>query len=188
MKRLQEIWDDLPMKSDKGSVHSYFLVYEEILSPYRTGGKNILEIGLFNGASMIMWEKYFDGTVWGIDCSNQPHDGLADLRPLLAEGIHNICIGDAENASDVDFFFKGISFDVVLEDAGHHLSQQLKIYETIKPYLNKGAIYIIEDIQDIDATRTAFENIDPEKEIVIVDLRSIKNRYDDVLVIITDKK
>lgn len=186
-KSLQEIWGSMPLKSDKGDLHSYLSIYEDILAPYRATAKNILEIGLFNGASLLMWEQYFEGKVYGIDCSEQPHGGMADLRPLINEGTHNIFIIDAENPLEVENNFKGIKFDVIIEDAGHHKEQQENIYATFKPYLNKGGIYIIEDIQDIDYNRRSFETIDSGKKVVIVDNREINNRYDDVLVIIIDK-
>lgn len=182
MKKLQEIWNELPLKTDKGSVHSYLPVYEEILAPYRK--KNILEIGLFNGASLLMWEQYFSGKVYGIDCHRRPHDGMADLGPLIKQGTHNILIFDAEDEDQVDLYLKGVSFDVIIDDAGHHVEQQLRLYKVFKPYLNKDGIYIIEDIQNIDKDSDIFLNIDPQKKVSIVDLRGIKNRYDDVLCII----
>lgn len=192
METLQEIWADLKAachETDKGSIHSYIDVYATELGKYRGTAKNVLEVGLFNGASMRMWEQYFtNAKIFGIDCDEQPHGGLADLRPMIAEGTHNIYIGDAESPVDIERFFKGIKFDVIIEDAGHHIEQQLQIYKILKPYLNDGAIYLIEDIQDIYATKFILENIDHEKEVTILDRRNIKHRYDDVLVIIKDKK
>ena len=184
---LQEIWNEMPVKSDKGDIHSYLSVYEQILTPYRETAKNILEIGLFNGSSLLMWEKYFDGNVYGIDCSETPHAGMADLRPLINEGTHNIFIFDAENSDDVLLHFAGIKFDVVIEDASHDVAQQLKLYEVFKPYMNENFLYCIEDIQQVDATRQLFKNIDAEKQVTIIDNRSIKGRYDDVMVLIKDK-
>lgn len=184
---LQQIWDSQPVKSDKGNIHSYLPVYEEILAPYRTKAKNILEIGLFNGASLLMWEQYYSGKVHGIDCNETPHDGMADLRPLIAEGTHSIHILNAEDPAAIKKAFKGIKFDVIIEDAGHHVEQQLKLYEVFKPYMKKKSLYVIEDIQDIDGTRSLFENIDPSKKVTILDRREIKSRYDDVIVLIQDK-
>lgn len=184
---LQQIWDESPLKSDKGDLHSYLGVYEEILAPYRETAKNVLEIGLFNGYSLLMWEKYFSGKVYGIDCSDRPHDGLADLRPLIQEGTHNISIIDAENALEVSKLFMGYKFGVIIEDAGHHIEQQLKLYHVFKPYLSENSVYIIEDIQNIDATRHLFENIDTDKKVTILDRRRVNGRYDDMLVIIQNK-
>lgn len=179
---------------DKNDTHSYVPVYEEIFAPYRITALNVLEIGLMSGESLRMWQEYFNNdlrsthcNVYGIDCDVKPINGLADLTQAINDGL-KVCIGDAESEKDIKYFFEGIKFDVVIEDATHNILQQVKIYNVLKPYLNEYAIYIIEDVQSIDTTKDFFENIDSEKQITILDRRHIKNRYDDVLVIITDKK
>jgi cephalosporin hydroxylase len=171
---------------DRDSVHSYIDIYEEILAPYRHTAQNILEIGLMSGESLRMWTEYFDGTVYGMDCSVTPIDGLADLRPIMAENKYNICIGDATNEADIEKYFKGIKFNVVIEDSSHLLEHQLKIYNLLEPYMADNSIFIVEDVQDIDKDRTVFENIDPFKTVQIMDRRHLKGRYDDCLVVIKD--
>lgn len=165
---------------DKGSTHSFIEYYETLLAPYRHTAKNILEIGLMSGESLRMWTEYFAGTVYGMDCDVYPIGHTANLFPIMAEGKHNIVIGDAANPADIDKYFKGIKFDVVVEDAGHDVEQQLQIYATLKPYMAEGSIYIIEDIQDIDSSAVFFKVIGGQ----IIDRRKEKLRYDDVLVII----
>ncbi len=170
---------------DKDTVHSYIDIYEDLLAPYRTTAKNILEVGLFSGESLKMWEEYFaDGIVSGIDISDTPHGGLADLRPMIEEGTHNIHIFDATNENEIKKRFGKVKFDVIIDDAAHSIEQQLELYEKWKSKLSPNGIYIIEDIQDIDKDRKKFENLNPDKTIGIIDLRHVKNRYDDVLVII----
>ncbi len=189
MSTLKSLYDKYKKGAwpDKGDVHSYLDVYEEILDPYRHTAQNILEIGLMSGESLRMWTEYFDGTVYGMDCSDMPIYGMANLKPIMAEGKHNIFIGDASNPFDVKKYFDGIKLDVVIEDANHDIQQQVDIYNTLKPYLKKGSIYIIEDVQEIDQTIQIFKDLDSEKEISILDRRNIKWRYDDVLVILKDK-
>lgn len=172
---------------DKGTVHSYIEVYEEILKPYRETAKNVIEIGLFSGQSLRMWEQYFKGKVYGIDCSDQPHGGMQDLRPMIAEGTHNIFIMDGTKKADIEKNFKGVKFDVIVDDGSHTIEHQLESYKHFKSHLAKGGIYIIEDVQDIDSNRDLFLNIDPKKNVEILDRRELKNRYDDVMVVITDK-
>lgn len=164
---------------DKGSVHSYIEVYEEILKPYRNKNKTVLEIGLMSGESLRMWADYFWGEVYGMDCSIKPIDGVADLTQAIEDGL-NVCIGDATNPEDVKKHFEGIKFDVIIEDANHNIEQQVEIYSALRPYMNKGGIYIIEDVQDIDSTKIMFAVMGG----IIIDRRKIKGRYDDVLVII----
>lgn len=184
---LQEIYNELKAQgheSDKGSVHSYVPVYEEILAPYRETAKNILEIGLLSGASLRMWERYFSGNVYGIDCDLKPIGGRYDLQPIINEGTHKIIIGDAEDPAVIEQHFKGIKFNVIIEDANHSIEQQIKLYENFKPYLADGGIYIIEDIQNIDAPEGIIKSIDKNKQLCVYDLRHIKQRYDDVLITI----
>ena len=186
MKTLQNLYDKHYNHKkgwpDKGTTHSYIEVYEELLKPYRTKAKNILEIGLMSGESLRMWTEYFSGDVHGIDCSETPVDGLADLRPAIQEGILKIWIGDASDPATIEKYFKGIKFDVVIEDASHDVEQQLKIYSILKDYMAEGSIYIVEDVQDIDKTRHLFW---PEGEII--DRRKVKHRYDDCLIIMRHK-
>lgn len=185
LKNIFEILQDQGFETDKGSVHSYIDVYEEVLAPYRNTAENMLEIGVFKGNSLRMWENYFtQASVIGVDCDDMPHGGLADLREMIESGKHCIKIFNAENPILVKEHFAGMKFDVIIEDANHSLEQQLKLYNLYKEYLAPDGIYIIEDVENIDASRTEFENIDNSKTVTILDRRHILNRFDDVLIII----
>ncbi len=171
--------------NDKGTVHSYIEIYEGLLSPYRETAKRVLEIGLFDGHSMRMWEEYFrNAEVHGIDCSDQPHGGMADLRPMIAEGTHHIHIFDATDGEIVEEKFKGTTFDVIIEDGSHDIDQQVKLYDIFEHYLSKDGLYIVEDIADLDKNRCIFETLGFE----IIDRRKIRNRFDDVIAVIGGKK
>lgn len=184
MNALADIFSRYSNDCDKGTVHSYVPIYDELLRPYRRPGVTMVEIGIFRGGSLRMWEDYFAaGTVHGIDLCDQPL-GLADLRPLIAEGTHNVHLFDAASRKQVDARFGDTKFDVVIDDASHALSQQLALYENFRHRLAPGGIYIIEDIQYLDADRATFERMDDTRQVRIVDRRSVKGRYDDVLVII----
>ena len=199
METLKEIWTRLKEQgheTDKGSVHSYLPVYEKLLAPYRETALNVLEIGIFNGASIRMWAEYFTkANIYGIDCSITPHGGMANLEPLVREATLNrfrknnkfeynealarvdIYILDAENQEDVSKCFKDIKFDVIIEDANHSLEQQVILSAIWWDYLNEGGVYVIEDVQDI-------KNIVGIKNGEIIDLRQVKGRYDDIMIIL----
>ena len=170
---------------DKGTVHSYIEVYEEILAHYRKTAKNILEIGLMSGESLRMWDEYFTGEVFGIDCSIKPIDGKADLTNVIEEGFY-VSIGDATNAADIERFYLGLKFEVIIDDGSHNIIDQIRSYRILKNYMAEGGLYIIEDIQDIDDSRNEFFDIQDMEQIdlEIIDRRHIKGRYDDVLIII----
>ncbi len=182
MNTLQNIWLTLfkqGYETDKGSVHSYIEVYEEILAPYRNTALNILEIGIFKGNSLRMWQEYFTGEVHGIDCDTEPIGGMANLKPMIDTGEYNIYIFNAESSEEAWEHFGDRKFDVIIEDAGHNIEQQLQMYRVWREYLSPGGVYIIEDIQDIDRDGHLFVELGGE----VIDRRHIKNRYDDVLVI-----
>lgn len=182
---LQELYDKHRRGAwpDKGTVHSYIEVYADVLEPYRLTAKNILEVGLMSGESLRMWTEYFSGDVYGMDCEIKPVGGAADLTEAIAEGLR-VVIGDAASNVDVKKYFDEIKFDVIIEDAQHTIDQQVAIYNNLKRRMAKGGIYIIEDVQDIDVTRSIFEKIDSKKTVEVIDRRGIRGRYDDVLIII----
>lgn len=186
--RLEEIYnkykscDHSTWICDKGSVHSYIEVYEQILSPYRSTAKNILEIGLMSGESLRMWTEYFSGKVYGMDCSETPISGLADLRPIIAEGTHNIIIGDATSKADIDKYFEGVKFDIVIDDGSHQTDHQVHTFNLLKGKMSKGSLYIIEDAGDIDKDIERYLGL--HKNVEILDRRGVKNRFDDVIILI----
>lgn len=201
MKTLAEIyaaiphWKDGYKYCDKGDVHGYIPVYEQLLAPYRRPGVRFLEIGLFHGASLRMFEEYFAvppmprrspfPAAVGIDCSDRPHDGMADLRPMIASGNHDIRLLNAADPKAVHaWFLNDAPFDVIIEDAGHAVADQLAIYANFRDRLAPGGLYIIEDIENIDRDRAVFYGIDPTRRVEIIDCRSVKGRFDDVLVVI----
>lgn len=188
MESLQQIWDRLNEQgygSDKGSVHSYLPLYEQILAPYRDTALNVLEIGIFKGDSLRLWESYFTkANVHGIDCDEQPHGGMADLRPMIETGQHHIHIMDATDEVKIKEVFRDTKWDVIWDDAAHHIEQQVQLINVFKNRMNKGAIYIIEDVQDIDKDKWIFDSMSGNFTVDILDCRNTKRRYDDCLVIL----
>ncbi len=166
--------------NDKGSTHSYIQVYEDLFDSYRETARKIIEIGLYDGHSFRMFSEYFNGDVYGIDISEQPLD-MVDLMPVLKSYPEYAFICDGANANAVESYFPAakFKFDVVIDDAAHTLDQQLKIFGIWKERLAPHGIHVVEDIQDIDRYRHCFEALGFE----ILDLRHVKNRYDDVLAV-----
>lgn len=184
MKSLTEIWNEQPIKSDKNSLHSYLPTYEKLFAPYRMTAKNILELGVLGGASILLWEQFFEGKVYGVDIIDQPVGGKYDLRPMINDPNHNVLIFDVCDPVQLEKHFSGIKFDVIIEDCEHVISQQFEIYNALKPYIAESGIYVIEDIQSIDSTKVLFEAIDHEKKVEIIDLRADNGRFDNVIVTI----
>ena len=118
----------------------YFEIYHIFLKKYINTEARILEIGVFNGGSVTMWENYFGrkSTIVGID--------INEKCKQYEEGNIHICIG---SQADTDFL-KNVSgkwgpFDVVIDDGSHMMQHQITTFETLFPLLNENGVYICED-------------------------------------------
>lgn len=173
MKTLKEIYSSYNTESpvdggDKGTVHSYIEhYYESAFVDYRFTAKRILEIGINNGHSLMMWKEYFpNAEVIGVDIK----------LPEVNTGCQMIC-GDA---TDPNTFLNLDNFDVIIDDGSHMFKHQIKSFEILFPKLVSGGIYIIEDIRKIDESKSSFEKLHPSCKIF--DFRNLKNRSDDVII------
>jgi len=127
--------------TDKGPYdHMYTNRYSIYLESYRDIEFNLLEIGVYNGASVRMWKEYFTkANIVAIDidprCKEYEEDRIT---------IH---IGDQ---TDVNFLNKLVDkhghFEVILDDGGHSFKQQIVSFETLFPRLTPGGLYFLEDM------------------------------------------
>lgn len=163
-------------RTDKNCVHSYVdNVYEELFKDIRYSTKKLLEIGIEGGGSLFMWRDYFpNAEIFGIDeKSNNQLKNRERIKTFK---------GDAYEKSMVDFV--GNNFDIIIDDGPHTLKSILFV---VKEYINKLApngILIIEDFQDFDWTNIVRRKLKNDFEADVRDLRRIKGRYDDILMVI----
>lgn len=169
MTTLSEIFTrQLEAHTDKGSAHSYIEVYEDLLRNKRVGV--MLEIGVLKGYSLAMWQRFFPlSLVLGLDI-DLTHVEVLNLKVVQ---------GDATNSKFVREKFGHLCFDLVIDDGSHLLEDQIKSFEAFRPLMNQGGLYVIEDVQD-SASYDRLLTLFPPK---LIDRRSIKNRYDDVLIV-----
>lgn len=178
IKSLQEIYKRYQASQghgDKGTTHSYIDEYQRLLEPYRNNS-TILEIGLYEGLSLLMWDEYFiNSVVVGIDVHlSEP------LSKLVNQQRYNIIIGDATH-DNIMTSLEPFNFDVIIDDGSHRIEDQVKSFNLLKSKMNKGGIYIIEDVDNLDKTEFIYKVL--HNNIEIIDNRHIKGRYDDVLIV-----
>ena len=179
MKTLQEIYpnfQDADGWGDKGTAHSYIDVYAEHLT--KRFGVNFLEIGVQLGHSIAMWQDYFmESQVYGIDVT---------LSNVIFDNLESVYVCDATAQEQVDSCFDGKSFDYIIDDGSHRVEDQIKSLEIFYPYLNDSGKYFIEDVNG-DSNLQSIENYLKQNKMSykVYDLRSIKNRFDDILIVIT---
>jgi predicted O-methyltransferase YrrM len=127
--------------TDKGT--QYTQVYDRLLSHVREDPLRVLEIGLYNGGSLRMWRDYLpNATLHGIDI---------DPRTLAYQDeVPNSQVRLVDQASPraLDDFVAelGGHYDLVLDDGGHTMEQQIVSFEVLWPHVTPGGIYVIEDL------------------------------------------
>ncbi len=132
--------------TDKGStIHNYTETYEPYFQKIQHAPLRFLEIGIADGASARMWEEYFDNaTLFFLDIEPKT---VLDIQQKLSQRSHCF-IGDQENQEQLSLFIEqsGGAFDIIIDDGGHTMQQQITSFKALFPSVKKNGIYIIEDL------------------------------------------
>jgi len=166
-------------QTDKHTGHSYIEnFYQDFFEPYRDKELNILEIGTREGDSLRLWEKAFlNSNIYGVDNNNSKR-----FKDVISERI-TVTFGDAYTSKVVDSL---PSFDIIIDDGTHTIESQIKCLEFYLPKLNDNGVLLIEDIQKyeyIETLEETYKTLGGEKEVEYYDMRPIKNRYDDIIIV-----
>ena len=173
-------------KTDKNTTHSYLPIYQELFINKKETAKNILEIGIGEGGSIKLWNDFFtNANVYSID--------IIDIDRIWNDIKNNekIILYTSTNAYNEEFFNmnfldKNIKCDIILDDGPHTLDSMIQFIKLYSQILCDDGILIIEDVQSwdwIDILKNAVpDHLKPY--IKTYDLRTNKERYDDILFII----
>ena len=174
--------------NDKNNGHSYVQnFYEKEFKKFKNKNISLLEIGIFTGGSLKLWKEYFKNpkTIIGVDITSEYlSDKYSDI-----EGIEYFF----ENAYDVEFIKNLPNFDIIIDDGPHTLHSQIEAINLYLPKLNKGGVFVIEDIQDdswfnslIEESKKVSENdlSDVNYEVECLDFRETLGREDDMMFVI----
>ncbi len=158
--------DDLLNKhaSDKQSQNGYAPIYHALFKNLRHAPIHLLEIGIGTvlpnvycsmyghdlpgyrpGASLRAWRDYFahpDARIYGMDV--QPDTTITDeprITTLLCNSI------DTKRVNET---LAGKHFDIVVDDGSHIAEQQITTFKNIWPFLAKGGLYVLEDVNRVD--------------------------------------
>ena len=175
--------------TDKNTYHSYFPLYERLLSPNQFNKITLLEIGVLWGGSIKLWNDYFsNATIYGIDKIDR-------VTIMEIKKYDNISLYLSNNAYDntfiqETFISKNVLFNYIIDDGPHTLISMKKCISLYSKLLTNNGIMIIEDVQDIEWIKELIaetpDNLKPFIEIH--DLRTVKNRYDDIVFVINKNK
>lgn len=118
----------------------YLDVYPRLVGHLRGRDISFLEIGVYKGGSIPMWKGYFGPAARLTFLDIDP----ACLKLALPGTV--VEIGDQ---SDPDFLSRMADrrgpFDLIVDDGGHHMDQQITSFNALWPRLNDGGLYIVED-------------------------------------------
>lgn len=172
--------------TDKASLHCYDLLYEHLFKKYKDININVLEIGVMHGASSLLWNKYLKKSkVIMVDIVNEVPQYIWDNMEKERYDYH---LMDAYNIDNLNILKnKYNTFDIIIEDGAHSLETQLFTVENYLSLLNTGGCFIIEDIQssnDASVLLNSVKNKEKYKNVELVDLRNVKRRYDDLVLLI----
>jgi cephalosporin hydroxylase len=166
--------------TDKNTVHSYLPLYQNLLIGKKETTKNVLEVGVYHGGSIKLWSDFFtNATIYGLDINVQELDFIKNKE--------NIILFESTDAYNEDVMTnllnKNIKFDFLLDDGPHTLESMKKFIKLYLPLMTEDGILMIEDVQFIEWL-DVLKNEVPEHLkpfIKTYDLRSNKNRYDDIV-------
>jgi hypothetical protein len=112
-----------------------------------------------------MWQAYLPGAhIFGID--------IDPTCIFQAERIHTAQC-DASNSADLRYIARGLmggEFDIIIDDGSHLEADQVSAFHTLRPFLTRGGVYVIEDVGRVQVVsdQLAFPNeihrFDPQSQ------------------------
>lgn len=118
---------------------NYFAIYDMHFERFRGDPVNLLEIGIGGGGSLQMWKWYFGGKskIFGIDI---------DADRLFKEArIKTFQVDQADEMAMTALMETLPTMDIVIDDGGHTMEQQITTFETVYPFIAEKGIYLCED-------------------------------------------
>jgi predicted O-methyltransferase YrrM len=140
--------------TDKVS-HGFCDNYASFLENHRYDFTKIAEIGVFFGASILMWKEYFpNAIIYGLDAfkgdqGNGRHfEGYLDFWNKMEKNPDpriKLVVMDQSKMEDL-LTFREKDFDMILDDASHLMKDQQQTLGVLFPLIKPGGYFVIEDI------------------------------------------
>ena len=119
----------------------YFEIYDRHFSRFRGGEVTVLEMGVGQGGSSRMWRSYFGprAKIVGVDIN-------PECVALAGDQIE-ILIANQENRESLrELKAKVPHVDILIDDGGHTMQQQINTFEELFPHVDAHGVYLCEDL------------------------------------------
>lgn len=119
----------------------YFEIYDQWFRSYRGKPVVILEIGIYQGGSLRMWQEYFGekAKIYAID-----------INPACKQFENEntkIFIGSQDDRDFLKEVRREIpKLDILIDDGGHSMNQQIVAFEELYNHIKNNGIYLCEDL------------------------------------------
>lgn len=119
----------------------YFEIYDRHFSKFRGQEISLLEFGVLHGGSLQMWKQYFGprAKIYGVDINPR-------CLSLAEENI-TVLMADQDNRESLHAIKNALPpFDIIIDDGGHTMTQQINTFEELFPHLKTDGVYLAEDL------------------------------------------
>ena len=132
--------------TDHRHCHPYTLFYDGLFKNKKDKPLKIAELGILDGASLLMWNEYFkNAEIYGFEYNdnliNKFKRNFNNDRITLA----NIDVTNKDSIAKA-FSELNLLYDIIVEDTTHQFEDQIRVIENSYQYLKPGGMLIIENI------------------------------------------
>jgi predicted O-methyltransferase YrrM len=162
-------------RSDKATSHGYCEFYGPLLQHKRLTAKNVLEIGISDGGSHLMWAEWFYyATIYGVDTREFVNESL-DV--LIEHPRIDLSFEDAYGRKFLNKI-RDVRFDFILDDGPHTLESWEKFLRLYPKLLAENGVLAIEDIFTTGQAAMLIDGFKGDKNrLSIIDRRDTPSAY-----------
>lgn len=135
---------DFPARTDDRmllKMEHYLEIYDELLAPWQDRDVRFLEIGIYKGGSIRMWQEFFGK---GSSLTFLDIDPACQAMALPGTVVE---LGDQADPAFLERVGQSHGpFDLIVDDGGHKMHQQITSFRHLWPRLNDRGLYIVEDV------------------------------------------
>ncbi|MBJ41770.1 MAG: hypothetical protein CMJ80_00475 [Planctomycetaceae bacterium] len=163
------------LECSKSILHLYTEFYGRLLLPFRELYTDVLEIGVQDGRSLLLWSKFFpNATICGIEnLLYHKRVGTGFSGEVLGDDRIDIYIEDAYQSYMIETLgHEGKNFDLILDDGSHKPKDQLFMLNNYVDLLKQDGMLLIEGLVNMGAAYFVAENFTGDKtRLSIIDRR-----------------